>query len=122
MREVGDVIAFDQRGTGGSGGDTNCTEKFTLPSDAPLTGEKVLDIYRKVGKACRDRLVANGVDLAGYNTNENADDLEDLRKALGVRKISLWGISYGTHLSFDVGLEKIDGSWKYQTATYSHVR
>ncbi len=40
------------------------------------------------------------VDLTGYNTNESADDLEDLRKALGANQISLWSISYGTHLAF----------------------
>ncbi|HET9479777.1 MAG TPA: alpha/beta hydrolase, partial [Pyrinomonadaceae bacterium] len=39
------------------------------------------------------------VDLTGYNTIESADDLDDLRKALGARKISLWSISYGTHLA-----------------------
>jgi pimeloyl-ACP methyl ester carboxylesterase len=39
------------------------------------------------------------VDLTGYNTVESADDLEDLRKALGEKQISLWAISYGTHLA-----------------------
>ena len=39
------------------------------------------------------------VDLTGYNTNESADDLEDLRKALGAKQLSLWSISYGTHLA-----------------------
>lgn len=99
MREIGDVIAFDQRGTGASEANTSCTEKFTFPPDQPLTREKALELYRVHGKACRDRLIAQGIDLAGYNTNENADDIEDLRKALGVPKISLWGISYGTHLA-----------------------
>ena len=42
---------------------------------------------------------SKGVDLAAYNTNESADDLEDLRKALGASKISLWATSYGTHLA-----------------------
>ncbi len=40
-----------------------------------------------------------GVDLSGYNTNESSDDIDALRKALGARKISLWAISYGTHLA-----------------------
>lgn len=99
MREIGDVIAFDQRGTGGSQADTTCTEKFTFPPDQPLSREKAIELFKTFGKACHDRLVASGIDLAGYNTNESADDLDDLRKALGVPKISLWGISYGTHLA-----------------------
>jgi pimeloyl-ACP methyl ester carboxylesterase len=42
---------------------------------------------------------AKGVDLSAYNTDESADDLENLRKALGVKKISLRATSYGTHLA-----------------------
>lgn len=39
------------------------------------------------------------VDLTRCNTNESADDREDLRQALGAKQISLWSISYGTHLA-----------------------
>jgi pimeloyl-ACP methyl ester carboxylesterase len=39
------------------------------------------------------------VDLAGYNTLESARDIDALRRALGVDKVSLWGISYGSHLA-----------------------
>jgi pimeloyl-ACP methyl ester carboxylesterase len=39
-----------------------------------------------------------GIDLPAYNTIENANDLDDLRKALGVAKVNLVGFSYGTHL------------------------
>ncbi len=38
--------------------------------------------------------------ISAYNTDERADDLEDLRKALGVKKINLWGISQGTLTAF----------------------
>jgi len=40
-----------------------------------------------------------GVDLSGYNTIESADDLNDLRIALGEKKLNLLGLSYGTHLA-----------------------
>ncbi|MFO1186663.1 MAG: alpha/beta fold hydrolase [Alphaproteobacteria bacterium] len=40
------------------------------------------------------------VDIDGYTTRESAaDDLEDLRRALGVPRLNLWGISYGSHLA-----------------------
>ena len=48
---------------------------------------------------CAAELRDKGIDLAAYNTEASADDLEDLRKALGAPKISLFGFSYGTHLA-----------------------
>jgi pimeloyl-ACP methyl ester carboxylesterase len=99
MREVADVIAFDQRATGMSRPSIGCSETLNYPLDKPGEREELLRLYRDRSRACAERLKSQGVDLAGYNTNENADDLEDLRKALGAEKISLWSISYGTHLA-----------------------
>jgi pimeloyl-ACP methyl ester carboxylesterase len=42
------------------------------------------------------------VDLAAYTTEASADDVEDLRAALGVEQVVLWGTSYGTHLALSV--------------------
>ncbi|MDQ3819715.1 MAG: alpha/beta hydrolase, partial [Acidobacteriota bacterium] len=58
----------------------------------------LLSLYRERSRSCARYWRSKGVDLRGYNTNESADDLESLRVALGAKKISLWGISYGTHL------------------------
>ena len=99
MREIADVIAFDQRGTGRSKPDVNCRETFQYPYDKAPDREALLAEVRNASRQCAERLRAEGADLAGYNTNESADDLEDLRKALGAEKLSLWGISYGTHLA-----------------------
>lgn len=41
-------------------------------------------------------------DLTAYNTAENADDVEDLRAALGVAQWNLYGISYGSRLGLEV--------------------
>ncbi|MCI0389458.1 MAG: alpha/beta hydrolase [Acidobacteria bacterium] len=98
MREIADVIAIDQRGTGLSKPNLECQEKIDLPIDKAPNREEVLDLFRKQSRSCAQRWREQGVDLAGYNTNENADDLDALRKALGAEKISLWAISYGTHL------------------------
>jgi len=99
MREVADVIAYDQRGTGMSQRAMSCDEPLLVPLDAG-TREAVVKVYQEKSKDClafwRDWQRA---DLAGYNTNESADDLEELRKALGAKKIDLWAISYGTHLA-----------------------
>ena len=99
MREIGDVIAFDQRGTGMSKPNLTCYERWDLPLDAPPSREQLARVGRERSSDCAFywRNIQR-VDLSGYNTNESADDLEDLRKALGAKQISLWGISYGTHL------------------------
>ncbi len=99
MREISDVIAFDQRGTGMSKPNLTCQQRWDLPLDSPPSRELLVRVARERSRDCaaywRDW---QRVDLAGYNTNESADDLEDLRKALGAKQLSLWGISYGTHL------------------------
>ena len=98
MREVADVIALDQRGTGVSEADTACTETTDLSKGVP-SREAATSALRQISRACKERLTNRGIDLRGYNTNESADDIDDLRRALGVPKISLWAISYGTHLA-----------------------
>ena len=101
LREIADVIAFDQRGTGYSKPNLGCFERLSLPLDVAPTSEAAIKELRENARGCvsywRD---IQRVDLTGYNTNESADDLEDLRKALGANQISLWSISYGTHLAF----------------------
>ena len=99
MREVADVIALDQRGVGLAKPNLNCKETVSFAPDKLLRREDLLELSRTQSRACAETFKQQGVDLTGYNTNESADDLEDLRKAIGAQKISLWAISYGTHLS-----------------------
>jgi pimeloyl-ACP methyl ester carboxylesterase len=98
LREVADVIAFNQRGTGGGGNLSRCPRGWQLPADRPASREAVVAAVREAAHACRAHWDATGTDLAAYNTRESADDLNALRRALGAERISLWGISYGTHL------------------------
>lgn len=99
MREVADVIALDQRGVGLSRPNLACSETVGFSPEKPQTRAELLEVYRKQSAACAATFRQQSVDLTGYNTNESADDLEDLRRAIGAKKISLWGISYGTHLA-----------------------
>jgi len=41
-------------------------------------------------------------DLPSYNTAYNADDVDDLRRVLGIAKLNLYGISYGSRLGLEV--------------------
>ena len=99
MREFGDVIALDQRGTGLSIPNLPCESETPLPLDKAITNRKLNAFAIRELKKCADVWRTQGGNLAGYNTNENADDIESLRQALGAKKVSLWGISYGTTLA-----------------------
>ncbi|MEA3039854.1 MAG: hypothetical protein QOE79_2367 [Sphingomonadales bacterium] len=100
LRRVADVIALDQRGVGVSNHIPPCTAERRLDPAVPLGEASLTAYYRETLLGCVTRWKAAGVAVNGYTTVQCADDLEDLRKALGARKIDLWGISYGTHLAF----------------------
>jgi pimeloyl-ACP methyl ester carboxylesterase len=102
LRETTDVIAFDQRGTGWSNQIPPCPTTMNLPPDQPTTRESLTAAMRTTASACAQFWKQAGVDLGAYNTMENAADLDALRVALGVPKVSLWGISYGSHLALAV--------------------
>lgn len=79
-----DWVFFDQRGGGRSIPSLYCAEEEDWPKNV---------------KACRDRLVKQGVDLSQYNSARIAGDMEALRRALGVKQWNVWGASYGTRLA-----------------------
>lgn len=99
LRAIGDVIAIDQRGTGRSRPALECGERLRLPAEQRITEEALFEEFRIQLARCQRTWERRGVDPAGYTTVESADDLEALRTALGVDRISLWAGSYGTHLA-----------------------
>ncbi|HEY0680743.1 MAG TPA: alpha/beta hydrolase [Steroidobacter sp.] len=109
MRKHGDVIALDQRGTGASNVVPRCQSKQAVPTTTVTSDEDYVRYHRQALQECLEFWRQNGVDLAGYNTIENAHDLEALRVHLGAEKIVLWGTSYGSHLAL-AALREIEGS------------
>ncbi len=101
LRQVADVIALDQRGTGAAAASLACPSKAikALPLDRPGDPDVYTPLARQAAFACVRHMEDQGIDLAGYTTYASADDLDDLRRALGAEKLTLWGISYGTHLA-----------------------
>lgn len=96
---ISDVILLDQRATGKS------RPKLVYQHDQPpfynvfVDGSAARKRYSEIaGKAAR-HFREQGFDLNGYNSNESADDINDIRLALGLEKVSLYGFSYGTHLA-----------------------
>jgi pimeloyl-ACP methyl ester carboxylesterase len=105
VRQHADVILLDQRGSGRSDPPPPCPP----PADAPLALDVPLQeagpLLRAV-EADATRCIAfwraNGVALESYTTEASADDIALLRRALAVPRVSLWGMSYGTHLALAV--------------------
>jgi pimeloyl-ACP methyl ester carboxylesterase len=85
-----DMLFVDQRGTGGSH-PLDC--KFYDPADLQtyLGYFFPLDDVRK----CREQLEADS-DLKLYTTTIAADDMDEVRAALGYERLNLFGGSYGT--------------------------
>jgi len=100
LREVSDVIAFDQRGTGLS----NHIPLRPRPQVPPpiFTREGLTAHVRRNFASAWEDWTKAGVAMRGYNTNESADDVDDLRKHLGAERMHLWGISYGSHLGLAI--------------------
>jgi len=102
LREIGDVIAFDQRATGLSSPMEfeECEVEMPRPGGIPLSHEELEEKYLQAVKECGEYWRTKGIDLEAYNTLESAADLESLRKVLGTKKLNILSISYGTHLAF----------------------
>ena len=98
LQQTHDIILMDQRGTGRSKPSVTWAAPASIPPDSFLSVEKAAEMLRERHQQAIAAFKRRGIDLTGYNSVESADDLNDLRLALGVEKISLVGFSYGTHL------------------------
>lgn len=103
FRNDRDIVLMDQRGTGAS--EANCTEIgnsiFAIMRQDLSIAEDIIATNNLLAE-CKETMKADGVDLAGYNSRENAADFEDLRKALGYKKWNLFGGSYGSRLGLTI--------------------
>jgi pimeloyl-ACP methyl ester carboxylesterase len=80
-----DIVVFDGRGTGKSG----------LLRCPALERANLVD-YGPAAAACAKRL---GARRGFYRTTDSVEDIEAVRAALGVDKLTLIGVSYGTFLA-----------------------
>lgn len=102
LRTSRDIVLFDQRGTGKSQPSLRCSETYDLAvrtAELRMTYTETSRASEEALVACRDRLISSGVDLAAFDSIENARDIDDVRRALGYDKIDLYGVSYGSELA-----------------------
>jgi len=102
-----DVLFVDQRGTGFSSPNLDCSElddvweaQYHNDPEVRLEDREatLIDAYSR----CAERLDAEGVALEDFNTLAAATDFELIRLLLGYDSWSIWGISYGTRLGLSL--------------------
>ena len=103
FRNVSDVIFIDQRGNSERGEVLKFryrTPEFPLDQPASLARSTAAAVER--ARAAVTEFAAKGIDLRGYTVLEYADDVNDLRRALGYQQLTLVGTSFGSQWSFAV--------------------
>ena len=100
-----DVVVVEQRGARWSQPWLRCPEVEQtllagLRTADPVTAETDREVA--AARACASRLRAEGNDLSAYTTADLAEDLVDVRAALGYEQWNLYGLSYSTRLALTV--------------------
>jgi pimeloyl-ACP methyl ester carboxylesterase len=89
------LVAYDDRGTGASG-----------LIDCPVLQHATTPDQEQISAAgCADTI---GPARDFYSTGEHAEDLDAVRASLGLGKIALYGVSYGTKLALSYALAHPD--------------
>lgn len=99
LREKSDIVLVDLRGVG-----------FSFPKFCPELGKKFLEILAKnqnssqdaqqkaiAAMDCKQDLLNRDIDLASYNSESIAKDLNALKKALKYDNWNVYGVSYATY-------------------------
>ena len=97
LRESGDVLVMDYRGSGLSRPQLRCAAGAPPSPEVLRSREEMLAVTLQAARSCREHLESQGIDLYGYTWVEVADDVRDLADALGVARLRLFGFSSGTH-------------------------
>ena len=105
-------MLYDQRGTGQATPSLECPEVDAALVDAVRAAGSYVDerdAMTAARDACLARLQAGGVDLSDYHSAASADDLDELRAALGYEQWNILGISYGSRLALATMRSHPDG-------------
>lgn len=128
-----DVVLIDQRGVG--------SWKMwwinfrRLPLDIFSDVDVAKHYVRNIAQRAKKTFEKRNIDLSGYNSIENAMDIDSIRAILGYDKIVPFGFSYGTHLGlcyvkyFEehvdkailVGVEGLDQTYKKPLDLDNHL-
>jgi pimeloyl-ACP methyl ester carboxylesterase len=98
-----DIVSWDPRGTGQSGGSVDCIDsdeydRFYAAVDLTPEDEAERQIVVDLAEVFATRCVERVADLVAIGTNNTARDLDAIRQALGEDQLSYFGFSYGSEL------------------------
>jgi pimeloyl-ACP methyl ester carboxylesterase len=90
-----DTVFMSERGTFGSEPMLDCPELAVIDENFGVWGKERDALELEAYTQCRDRLVAEGVDLAAFNNAERAADVPYVMDILGFDAFNVWGVSGG---------------------------
>ena len=109
-----DVVLVGYRGVDGSVR-LDCPEvESALAHSTDYLGDASFRAYEGAFRACAERLTDEGVEVSSYGLVQQADDLEDARKALGYERIDLLSESAGTRTALIY-------AWRYPESVHRSV-
>lgn len=104
IRQDRPLVFMDYRGTGSS-----------EPNLCPYIQDSLAAVYSKnlspqemesykinLYKECRTKLLSGGIDVSSFNSFQLAEDAESIRKALGIDKWNVYGVSFGTTVALNL--------------------
>ena len=97
MQDAADVVIVSQRGIGPSKPTTLIATPEPFPLDQAVTPEQRVARARENARREKAFWLAQGLDLEGFTIVDAAADIDDVRKALGYDRITVWGGSFGSH-------------------------
>lgn len=103
LRSTFQLIGFDPRGVGKSAPVT-CSDMeikdrvYYEESGYPLGSKQDIEISKRVLNDFAASCQISGFDVAYFNTQQAARDMDVIRAALGLEKLDYLGFSYGTEL------------------------
>lgn len=107
FRKTRDVVFWDQRSAGLSGQSVKCSNALAVnAAKIALKKYTTTDISgankdNNTVSDCLKEVEAAGIDIAKYNTFENAKDVRTITRTLGYETYNIYGISYGTKLALE---------------------
>ncbi len=99
-----DVVGWDPRGTGVSGGAVDCVDdseydrffsEIDITPEDDAERERLVELAQEFADRCIERV---GTPLQYIGTNNSARDMDAIRQALGEEQASFFGFSYGSEL------------------------
>lgn len=102
LQDTADVVIVSQRGIGPSKPTTLIEMPSPLPLDSATTEAARAERVRANAEREKAFWTGQGLDLEGFTIVDAAADIDDVRRALGYERITLWGGSFGSHWAMAV--------------------